>query len=85
MRNMVFVPTVLHLERLTHLLMLKIFRSRTVKTNNEHGSMGIIGKPNQVAAAAAWLASDESSYVTGTTLFVDGGMSLYPSFQHGAG
>ena len=47
--------------------------------------MGIIGKPNQVAAAAAWLASDESSYVTGTTLFVDGGMSLYPSFQHGAG
>lgn len=47
--------------------------------------MGIIGKPNQVAAAAAWLASDESSYVTGTTLFVDGGISLYPSFQHGAG
>lgn len=44
-----------------------------------------IGKPEEVAAAAAWLASDESSYVTGTTLFVDGGMSLYPSFEKGEG
>ena len=44
-----------------------------------------IGKPSEVAAAAAWLASDESSYVTGITLFVDGGMTLYPSFQGGKG
>lgn len=44
-----------------------------------------IGKPNEVAAAAAWLASDEASYVTGITLFVDGGMTLYPSFQGGKG
>ena len=44
-----------------------------------------IGKPEEVAAAAAWLASDESSYVTGITLFVDGGMSLYPSFEKGEG
>ena len=56
-----------------------------IKQTTSMVPMGIIGKPNQVAAAAAWLASDESSYVTGTTLFVDGGMSLYPSFQHGAG
>ncbi|MGY0401899.1 glucose-1-dehydrogenase [Carnobacterium jeotgali] len=44
-----------------------------------------IGKPEEVAAAATWLASDESSYVTGITLFVDGGMSLYPSFEKGEG
>ncbi|MBR3215689.1 MAG: SDR family oxidoreductase, partial [Exiguobacterium sp.] len=40
----------------------------------------VIGKPEQIAAVAAWLASDESSYVTGTTIFADGGLSLYPSF-----
>ena len=44
-----------------------------------------IGDPEEVAAAAAWLASAESSYVTGITLFVDGGMTLYPSFQGGKG
>ncbi|GEQ34297.1 FabG-like short-chain dehydrogenase/reductase [Marinilactibacillus psychrotolerans] len=44
-----------------------------------------IGKPEEVAAAAAWLASKESSYVTGTTLYVDGGMTLYPSFEKGDG
>lgn len=44
-----------------------------------------IGDPKEVAAAAAWLASDESSYVTGITLFVDGGMTLYPAFQDGKG
>lgn len=37
------------------------------------------GSPEQIAAAAAWLASSEADYVTGTTLFVDGGMTLYPS------
>lgn len=44
-----------------------------------------IGDPEEVAAATAWLASDESSYVTGITLFVDGGMTLYPFFQDGKG
>ena len=39
----------------------------------------------QIAAAAAWLASDQSGYVTGQSLFVDGGMSLYPSFERGDG
>ncbi|KRL13295.1 glucose-1-dehydrogenase [Schleiferilactobacillus perolens] len=47
--------------------------------------MDRIGKPEEVAAAAAWLASSESSYVTGITLFVDGGMTLYPAFKDGQG
>ncbi|KIL52892.1 glucose-1-dehydrogenase [Jeotgalibacillus campisalis] len=44
-----------------------------------------IGEPEQVASVAAFLASDQASYVTGTTLFVDGGMKLYPSFAAGKG
>lgn len=47
--------------------------------------MDRIGTPEEVAAGVAWLASDESSYVTGITLFIDGGMTLYPSFQGGQG
>ncbi|WP_318765430.1 glucose-1-dehydrogenase [Lactiplantibacillus carotarum] len=47
--------------------------------------MARIGKPEEVAAAAAWLASSESSYVSGVTLFVDGGMTLYPAFKDGRG
>lgn len=47
--------------------------------------MDRIGKPEEVAAGAAWLASDESSYVTGVTLFIDGGMTLYPAFMNGQG
>ncbi len=42
---------------------------------------GRIGEVDDIARAACWLASDESDYVTGTTLFVDGGMSLYPGFR----
>ncbi|HEY2978953.1 MAG TPA: SDR family oxidoreductase [Burkholderiaceae bacterium] len=41
---------------------------------------GRIGEPDDVAQAAVWLASDAADYVTGTTLFVDGGMALYPAF-----
>lgn len=39
-----------------------------------------VGEIEDVGAAAAWLASDESDYVHGTTLFVDGGMTLFPAF-----
>ncbi|HEX9636005.1 MAG TPA: SDR family oxidoreductase [Acidobacteriota bacterium] len=42
-----------------------------------------IGEPADIGRAAVWLASDESDYVTGTTLFVDGGMTLYPGFETG--
>ncbi|QLE02763.1 SDR family oxidoreductase [Galbibacter sp. BG1] len=39
-----------------------------------------LGEPEDIAEAAVWLASDKSEYVNGTTLFVDGGMTLYPGF-----
>jgi glucose 1-dehydrogenase len=44
---------------------------------------GRIGEPEDVARAIVWLASDEADYVTGTTLFIDGGMLLYPAFRGG--
>lgn len=40
-----------------------------------------IGEVEDVSNAAVWLASDDSDYVNGTTLFVDGGMLLYPGFE----
>ncbi|ADJ28248.1 SDR family oxidoreductase [Nitrosococcus watsonii] len=42
-----------------------------------------IGEPEDIARAVVWLASDASDYVTGTTLFVDGGMTLFPGFATG--
>lgn len=42
---------------------------------------GRIGEPGDIADAVCWLASDLSDYVTGTTLYVDGGMTLYPGFR----
>ncbi len=44
---------------------------------------GRIGLPEDVGKAALWLASDASDYVTGETLYVDGGMMLYPLFREG--
>jgi glucose 1-dehydrogenase len=40
-----------------------------------------IGEVEDVGRAAVWLASDDSEYVNGITLFVDGGMLLYPGFE----
>lgn len=42
--------------------------------------LGRWGNVDDVARAVAWLASSDAEYVTGTTLFVDGGMTLYPNF-----
>ena len=42
-----------------------------------------IGEAEEIGRAAVWLASDDADYVTGTSLFVDGGMSLYPGFETG--
>ena len=42
-----------------------------------------VGEVKDIARAAVWLASDESDYVTGTSLFIDGGMTLFPGFREG--
>jgi glucose 1-dehydrogenase len=42
-----------------------------------------IGEPEEVGRAAVWLASDYADYVHGISLFVDGGMTLYPGFETG--
>jgi glucose 1-dehydrogenase len=39
-----------------------------------------IGQPDDIGKLAVWLASDEADYITGTTIFMDGGMTLYPGF-----
>ena len=39
-----------------------------------------IGQTEDIGNAAVWLASDDSDYVNGTSLFIDGGMTLYPGF-----
>jgi len=42
-----------------------------------------IGEVEDCARAAVWLASDDSDYVHGAVLYLDGGMTLYPEFAHG--
>ena len=42
-----------------------------------------IGEPEDIARMAVLLASDLAGYVTGTSIFVDGGMTDYPDFAHG--
>ena len=58
-------------------------------TGNEEGRRELlklipykrVGDVEDIGNAVVWLASDLSDYVVGTTLFVDGGMCLYPGFQ----
>lgn len=45
--------------------------------------VGELGEPEDVARMAVLLASDAARYVTGTTVFVDGGLTLFPAFTHG--
>jgi glucose 1-dehydrogenase len=40
-----------------------------------------IGLPDDIGKLAVWLASDESDYINGATVFIDGGMTLYPGFS----
>jgi glucose 1-dehydrogenase len=42
-----------------------------------------IGEPAEIGRAAVWLASDDSDYINGATIYVDGGMTLYPGFETG--
>ena len=42
-----------------------------------------IGEPDDISRVVVWLASDQADYITGATLFVDGGMTLYPGFATG--
>lgn len=45
--------------------------------------LGRIGEPEEIARIVRLLVSDDASYLTGTTVTVDGGMTAYPSFAHG--
>ncbi|GGB07996.1 glucose 1-dehydrogenase [Macrococcus hajekii] len=47
--------------------------------------MGVIGEARQVATVATFLASENASYITGETIYVDGGMTKYPAFMGGKG
>ena len=42
-----------------------------------------IGEPEEIGRAVVWISSDYADYVHGTSLFVDGGMTLYPGFETG--
>ena len=42
-----------------------------------------IGEPDEVGVVAAFLASDLADYITGTSIYIDGGMMLYPGFESG--
>lgn len=49
----------------------------------DHIPVKRIGEPEDVGRAAVWLVSDDSDYVHGATLYIDGGMTLYPEFAGG--
>lgn len=52
------------------------------KSVESHIPMGFAGDPEDMAPAYAFLASDEARYITGQTLYIDGGLTLYPDFKH---
>ena len=52
------------------------------QTVRDHIPMGRIGQPEEMARLIAFLASDDAAYVTGQTLFADGGLTLYGDFQN---
>jgi 3-oxoacyl-[acyl-carrier protein] reductase len=55
---------------------LKMEPEQLQAMNAEHNPVRRVGKPEDIAAAAAFLCSDEASYITGQTLYVDGGAKL---------
>ncbi len=54
--------------------------SQKRKEVESHIPMGRVGTSEEMAAITAFLASDDASYITGQTLFIDGGLTLYPDF-----
>ncbi|HEV8409678.1 MAG TPA: SDR family oxidoreductase, partial [Gemmatimonadaceae bacterium] len=42
-----------------------------------------IGEAGEIGHVAVWLASDYSDYINGATIYIDGGMTLFPGFSHG--
>jgi glucose 1-dehydrogenase len=50
------------------------------REQEEQIPLGRLGEPEEIAGAIAWLAGPDARYVTGSTVFVDGGMTLYPRF-----
>ena len=54
---------------------------RATETVREHIPVGRIARPEEIARLVAFLASDEAAYVTGQTLYADGGLTLYADFQ----
>ncbi len=67
------VRTPMNVEKLTSQEMYERVLLKLIPTKR-------IGEPDDVARTAVWLASDESDYVHGTSIYVDGGMTLYPGF-----
>lgn len=51
------------------------------KEVEQHIPMGRVGTSEEMAAITAFLASDDAAYITGQTLYVDGGLTLYPDFM----
>ncbi|MGB8328404.1 MAG: glucose 1-dehydrogenase [Steroidobacteraceae bacterium] len=55
----------------------------SLKDLDQKIAMNRLGEPEEIGRVAAFLASDLASYITGTTVAVDGGMLIYPDFSHG--